>query len=272
MKSSVLRTLRPYSDTAGLALMEMAIVMAIVGVVAAAVWGASTMVTYRNKINRASDELNLIASNMFAYYSSQNVSYSALNAVQTLHIVPLAIPPGATTDFCYYTPTMQGVNASGHSNIFPNEMLTAAGLANHPWSQAMTTCSSGNLIGTAQVSLACTTSGGICAAAIPNPVLFAIRYTVVETAPVSVASNVCAQFLVGNSKPGLDTRLKDVVVTWSGGSQTQTIFTDTGTTSPCAAGGTTCVMPISMSDANVACNAGTAGQTLTIDWYYQLGG
>ena len=264
------RAKRPSSRMAGFTLLEVTIVLSIVGIVIAAVWGAGAMASYRVKINRASDELNTITGNMFAFYASQNVSYSALNAAKALNIIPLSVTSGATTDFCYYTPKLQGLNLSGHPNVFPAEMLTTAGLANHPWSQ-MTACT--GAIGTAQVSLACSTNGGICVSS--QPTLFAVRYTAVQSPSTQAIGNVCTQLLLRNSVPGFDTRLKDIVVTWSGGSQVQTIYSDVGTTSPCLAGNllsSACVLPISTSDANTACNAIGNNTTLTIDWYYQLGG
>jgi prepilin-type N-terminal cleavage/methylation domain-containing protein len=225
---------------AGFTLTEVSVVFVIVGLIFGAVWGAASLVSTRARINQAVDEINMIVGNGRALYAGQNTSFNALSNVRTLNITPTNSPPTVSptgSDFCYYSPIMAA------QKVFPPEMVAAnppPWVANHPWASANMGCGSGTSIGTAQVAIARNVSRR-------SPVLFVVRYT-------SLPSTVCPQLLMLNSLPGPDTQLTQISVMWGNGAPTNY----TGTQ-----------LPISAPVASAAC---TGSGTLTIDWYYQLGG
>lgn len=184
---------RDSSQQRGFSLLEMAAVLAIIGVVLAGVFAAASLARYRLLVDRASDELNLIVGNMRNLYSGRNISFAALSP----------LPAGAPTlaNFCALTPTLVG------QGVFPAEMRAGAGnIVNNPFSGALTGCAVGN-VGTAMVAL----SGA------SDPVLFVVRFT-------NLPQDACTDMVVRNSTPGRDTGLRQIVVT--GGAATT--FTQTG--------------------------------------------
>jgi type II secretory pathway pseudopilin PulG len=225
---------------AAFTLTEIAIVIGIFGLILAGIWAASATVSSGNQSNRASDQLNIISSNLITFYAGQNASFAALNGAHALNPVPLAVPSAAGADFCYYTPTMTPSTTA----VFPKEMMKA-GLSNNVWSTA-TSC--GGTVGSAQVSLAKSAGGA--------PALIAVRYT-------SVPVQRCLQLVMKNSMPGPDTRLQEIAVT--GASGTTKYIPGTTTCSV----GSACPLPPTPTNVNTGC--GTTG-TVTIDWYFQLGG
>src|SRR6185312_13960167 len=139
----------------GFTLTEIVLVLAMVGLIIGAVFAAASVVHYRVNLNQASDELNMIASNIRSLYAGQDVSFANLNSNPSGNNRPLNAPPSAS-DFTFYTPIFVQQGA------FPIEMLSprpAAGrnpclgaAASNPWKPVVGTCG-GSTLGSAQAAL-----------------------------------------------------------------------------------------------------------------------
>jgi hypothetical protein len=234
---------------AGFTTPRIAIALGIIGgVLLCAVWLVGSFIDVSSHSNQETDGANI-----------RTMSIKSILAINgaPLNPAPLAVPSPAGADFCYYTPIML------QEAVFPETMLwppaPAKRFSFHHF-DTNHTMSCGGTVGSAQVSLACGATDGVCDTT--KPVLFAVRYNDVAN---KGGQNHCSDLVMRSSL--LKAEPSQIVLTWSGGKQT--IYSGNGST--CSAGAT-CPLPLTAANASIGCNSGDpSAEALTIDWYYALG-
>ena len=110
----------------GLTLMELAVVFGIMGTVLGVIFTALPSVSRNIKINRATESLPMIVTNVRALYASRGISYAALAPAQSAATIEANVGAVGATEFTKYT---QPWIAAG---VFPSDMVSG-GVVKTPW-------------------------------------------------------------------------------------------------------------------------------------------
>lgn len=217
----------------GFTLIEIALVLAVIGVIAAAIFVAAGSVEYNVLLNRGSDELGLTAVNMRALYQSQNVS---------------ALSAGSLSN-----------QTLAQEGVFPAEMLSGTApsqIVNNPWNQ-------NSAVSTVNVSIVATAPRqfDLEYTLIPSEVCADL---IIRNSQPGVSSN-------GSTLPG-GNGLAQISVTPTSGGTTNSYCVNTNSGCTIANSlPVTAVNAATACETGIGANNTTASTTFTIDWFFNLG-